>query len=242
MCILLLSYRRHTRYRLVLAVNRDESYARPSAHAHFWDESDVLGGRDLAGGGSWLGITRSGRLAALTNVRDGVPPRADAPSRGALVGEYLEGMQDPRAYLALVAEGARRYNGFNLLVGDRRRLYYLHSRAGPPRELGPGLYGLGNQMLDAPQPKLRRGKDALARMLKQRAPDPEALLELLLDKTPSGEAEQAFSSIFVQTPNYGTRASSVLLWDQKGGITFMERTHGSAPATVRYDFDVRAAA
>ena len=129
MCFLVCSYAQHPRYRLVLAANRDEFYDRPTAPAAFWDDApDVLAGRDLKGGGTWMGVTRTGRLAALTNYRDPAQIQSDAPTRGALVADYLTGDAAPRAYLEQLRSGAARYNGFNLLVADTEDLYYFNNQ------------------------------------------------------------------------------------------------------------------
>ena len=258
MCFIVLAYERHPRYRFVLVTNRDEFYARPTAPAAYWaDAPHLLAGRDLQGGGTWLGLTRTGRLAALTNYREPAVTLPDAPTRGALVADYLNGMQHPRAYLEDVSYRADRYHGFNLLVGDTEGLYYFGNRASGIRALEPGLYGLSNHLLDTPWPKIVRGKAALAAALDADAVDPETLFRFLTDARHAPEEalpdtgvgltwEHALSSIFIQSPTYGTRVSTIVLVDYEGHVTFVERTYvpnadGESPVTRRFDFEVEAA-
>jgi uncharacterized protein with NRDE domain len=256
MCFLVLSYRQHARYRLVLATNRDEFYARPTAPAAYWDDVPaLLAGRDVKGGGTWLGVTRAGRWAALTNVREPGPQIPDAPTRGALVADYLAGTMEPRAYLEVVRRRADRYNGFNLILGDARRVYYFGNRAPGIRLLKPGLYGLSNHLLDTPWPKVERGKAALADALDAAVVDPERLFAFLADTeqapdealpdTGIGPAwERLLSPIFIKSPTYGTRASTIVLVDYQGRVTFIERTNdavadGEPFLTRRYDFVIK---
>ncbi|OHE32562.1 MAG: hypothetical protein A3J94_13000, partial [Syntrophus sp. RIFOXYC2_FULL_54_9] len=214
MCLLLFAWRVRDDYPLVLAANRDEFYARPSAPADFWDdEPEILAGRDLQEGGTWLGITRSGRIAALTNYRDPTSFKANAPSRGGLVSGYLRGGADPESYLAGLVPDAGSYNGFNLLAGDRSGLFYFSNR-GSQQKLEPGIYGISNSLLDVPWPKVVQGKKKLAEMLAGKArPTPERLFRLLSDRTrPSDdqlpdtgvglEWERVLSSLFIQSPTY----------------------------------------
>lgn len=244
MCILLLSLRQHRRYPLVVAANREEDYARPTQGAGFWREApDVLAGRDLLAGGTWMGITRSGRFAALTNFRDPDSNRPGRPSRGQLVAEFLTGEDAPGAYVGRVARHADRYNGFSLVVGAGAEWYCYSNRAHQPRRLAPGLYGLSNHLLDTPWPKVRRGKQALAALLADDSEiEPDALFALLADRTIAPDAElpdtrigrereRLLSPAFVTTGNYGTRCSTVLLVDDAGGALFIEHTFAGDPAT-----------
>ena len=184
MCLILFAWKIHEGFPLVLAANRDEFYERPTAPADFWDEAPhVLAGRDLKEGGTWLGITRKGRLAALTNYRDPTTLKKDAPTRGRLVSDYLLGDETPRAYLDRVASAAARYNGFSLIVGGPAELLYFSNR-GEQIRLSPGTYGLSNRLLDTPWPKVERGKMALSGVLKRKGvPSEEALFALLADRS-----------------------------------------------------------
>ncbi len=237
MCLILLAYRAHPGYKLVVAANRDEFYDRPTAPLAFWDDApEVLAGRDLKAGGTWLGITRNGRFAALTNYRDPARASPDAPSRGRLVGTCLRAVESARAALERLVAQAGAYNGFNLLLGDGEGLFYYSNLTGEYRALEPGLYGLSNHLLDTPWPKLRRGLAALRRALDQRPdPNPDDLLPLLTDRTPASdnelpntgvslEWERWLSPIFIEAPGYGTRSSTVLLVNDAGCARMVEMT------------------
>lgn len=251
MCLLLLGWRQHARYPLVLAANRDEFFTRPTESARFWpDNPDVLAGRDAVEGGTWLGITRSGRLAALTNVRAGEPPFPDAPSRGRLVREFLESRVSPARYLAQLEPHASGYNGFNLLLTDGRTLHWYSNRGGAPRELPPGLYGVSNHLLDTPWPKLVRGKRALRTLLEGASIDTEAILALLLDRHSARDEdlpdtgvgldrERMLSPMFIETATYGTRSSTALIVDRGGRARLSERIHEPGrPATTTASYEL----
>jgi len=251
MCLLLFAWRVHADYPLVLAANRDEFYERPSAPADFWDaEPEILAGRDLKEGGTWLGITRTGRIAALTNYRDPASFKASAPSRGGLVSGYLRGDENARNYLEGLALDACKYNAFNLLLGDCSSLYYFSNR-GAQKCLEPGIYGISNTLIDVPWPKVLLGKRKLAKLLAGKGkPTSERLFELLSDRTrppddqlpETGvglEWERVLSSLFIQSPFYGTRSSTVLLVDNNGRMTFAERVfneHGAPWMTTKTAF------
>lgn len=238
MCLILLAYRAHPRYPLVIAANRDEWFRRPSAPAAFWpDRPQVLAGRDLEQGGTWLGITRAGRFAALTNFRDPASKREDAPSRGALVSRFLESETAPRDYVLALAGEASRYNEFNLLAGDPQTLAYASSRAAAPSILAPGVYGLSNGLLDEPWPKVVKGRRALAAML-DRPFGPEDLFRMLKDHDRAAdhelpatgvplEWERLLSAMHIVADGYGTRCATALLVDAHGAVTFVERTFDS---------------
>lgn len=241
MCLILFAYRVHPDYPLILAANRDEFYARPALPLGWWqDAPDLLAGRDLAAGGTWAGITRSGRFAAITNYRDPARMRADAPSRGALVGDFLRAAQTAPAYLDDVAAAGLPYNGFNLLAADPDAgLWYYGSRDGRPRAVEAGIHGLSNALLDTPWPKVRRGKAGLQALLEAGVrPDPEALFTLLADTSHppdaelpstgvSPEWERLLSPAWIVSPTYGTRGSLVLLWRADGAVQMIEREAGS---------------
>lgn len=254
MCLVLFAFKMHPRYPLVLAANRDEFYDRPTAAADFWPEAqDVLAGRDLKDGGTWLGITKRGRLAALTNYRDPSSVKDNAPSRGWLVRNYLIGREEPEEYLRNRAEASREYNGFSLIVGDCSRMCYFSNR-GDLQTLPPGLYGASNRLLDTPWPKVDRGKKILGKIVTGTdVLDVEDLFDLLTDRmkpdddllpdTGVGiEWERILSSIFISSPEYGTRSSTVILIDAKGHCTFVERVFNAHPGpwmTSRFEFRIR---
>lgn len=236
MCLILFAWNEHPEAALVLAANRDEYYGRPSRPARWWPElPGVLGGRDLAGGGTWFGVDRQGRWAAVTNIRDPRALVAQGRSRGELVREYLAGTETPRACLDRVAAAAGAYRPFNLLVGSPGELGYFGSRSGPPQLLAPGLYGLSNAGLDTPWPKVAGGRAALGRQLKPGALEEKSLLALLADGTPAPdetlpdtgvglERERQLSPRFIHSPGYGTRCSTLLLLFRDGRARFVEQT------------------
>lgn len=236
MCLILIAWQVHPDYPLVVAANRDEFFARPSAAAAFWPEApQVLAGRDLEAGGTWLGATRDQRFAALTNYREGGQPVSDARSRGALVADFLTGDSSPAAYLALLAAHSAGYNGFNLFVADEQRLaYYANRGNAQPRGLGPGIYGLSNHLLDTPWPKLATAKARFARALAE-LPEQAPFFELLADQEIVADSqlpetgvplewERILSAIFVRSQHYGTRASTLLTRHRQGLTTLVERS------------------
>jgi uncharacterized protein with NRDE domain len=243
-CTLLFAWQVDPARPLVVAANRDEFYARPTAAAGFWaDAPQLLAGRDLQAGGTWLGVTRDGRFAALTNVREpGVPTPPHAPSRGRLVADFLLARGAPEDYLAGLRPAD--HAGFNLVVGDGRSLWYLSNRAGPARALGPGVYGVSNAALDTPWPKVVRGRERLAALVAGGA-DTRALLDLLEDRAPAADAElpdtgvglameRLLSSLFIASPAYGTSSSTALVIHRDGALEFRERTQNPlAPAGAR---------
>ena len=234
MCLLIFAHLADPRYPLVLAANRDEFHARPTATSRFWPEHpDLLAGRDLEQGGTWMGITRSGRFAAITNYRDPARTTPAPRSRGELPLGFLTGEQDPETFLLDLHTTADEYAGFNLLVGTTGNLWYLsnsspaHERA--PQVLSPGLYGLSNARLDTPWPKVELGKERLRALLANEAPRHETLATVVGDRelaTPqvlhkqglASEMDQLLSAQFITTGRYGTR-SSTSLWTDSSGLT-----------------------
>ena len=229
MCLIVFAWQVVPGAPLVAAANRDEFYDRPAAVAGSWPEHpQVFGGRDLKGGGSWMGITQEGpsgpRFAALTNIRGPLERRPDAPSRGALVADFLAGALPAADYLAQVAARADAYNGFNLVLGDRDGLYWYSNRGGDDARngqlLAPGIYGISNALLDAPWPKVLSTKAQFASLLCQGAPE-DAYFEMLTDTTRAPdlrlpdtgvelELERMLSAVCIESPGYGTRTSTVV--------------------------------
>ena len=235
MCSVFIAWRVHPDYPLVVAANRDEFFARPTEPAAFWTEApDVLAGRDLEAGGSWMGITRGGRFAALTNFRDPAQVRNGAPSRGALVSGFLIGNAAPDAYLEQIAVVGRQCNGYNILLGDGESLWWSSNVSGESKALPPGVYGVSNHLLDTPWPKVGAGKTALSAAIDE-LPHEHGLFELLRDASihPDEELprtgvpldwERLLSAAFVNSPTYGTRSSTILIRDSAGRVVFDEQT------------------
>jgi uncharacterized protein with NRDE domain len=257
MCLVLIALDSHPAYPLIVAANRDEFYDRPTAPAAFWaDAPSVLAGRDLKADGTWLGIDRRGRFAAVTNYRLGQREPPAPRSRGRLVSDFLTTDTDARAHIERARSDAALYNGFNLIASDAGGLFYYSNREDRVRPLVPGVYGLSNHLLDTPWPKVASAKTAFDALLNGGASDLTAELFLLLsdrnrpadDLLPSTgvgrEWERLLSSAFIASEDYGTRSSTVLLVRREGGIVFIERTFGpgGAPAEqVSFEFQRDAA-
>lgn len=235
MCLIAFSYKNHPVYNLVFAANRDEFYERPTRPARFWEEKpDLLAGKDLKEGGTWLGITRSGDFAALTNFRDPSMNRNNTTSRGHIVLEFLENNQHIHNFLQHLDRKADRFNGFNLLAGTMDRLMYYSNQEREIKQVGPGIYGLSNHLLDTPWPKVKRAKSEMESIIQEETINEEDLFKLLENDTRAPdhelpetgipkEWEQAVSPIFIKTDTYGTRCSTVLLVDKNMHATFIER-------------------
>lgn len=240
MCLILFALNAHPHYKLVLAANRDEFYARPTARAGFWaDAPQILAGRDLAAGGTWLGITKTGRFAAVTNYRDPNAPTG-IKSRGDLAKDFLNGNSAPNDFLREVEKAKIDYSGFNFLAGNfgtnDAEIFYYSNRGAPPAKLKNGIYGLSNALLDTEWYKVVAGKQRLTKILQSSDKIcPAVLFEILADRefapddtlpeTGVGvERERVLSPAFIETENYGTRISTALLADETGAVSFTEKT------------------
>lgn len=252
MCLIVAAWHAHPDYPLVVAANRDEHFSRPTAAAHWWeDEPKILAGRDLTAMGTWLGTTRDGRFAALTNYRNPALQRAHGPSRGTLVRDALAGIAQTRAVLGHVASEARHYTDFNLFVSDGRRLGIHESAAARTRLLDPGVYALSNHLLDTPWPKVELARERFEAVLADSMSE-EAFLALLRDDQPAAEDrlpatgispewERLLSPVFVRAPGYGTRSSTVL-WMRRDGVARLREwtwnEHAELAGEVAHDFHV----
>lgn len=257
MCLIVLAWKAHSKYPLVVAANRDEWRKRPTARLHWWDDepalpdsehshvvqreyspsamarTGILAGRDLKDGGTWMGVTASGRFAALTNFRDPRNVKPGAPSRGMLVREFLEGNSSPCEYSQALAERMNEFNGFNLLVANREELWWVSNRGGAPMALGPGVHGLSNGLLNEPWPKVARAKSRLsaalehgmteARLWALLADDAAAADDELPDTGVGIDWERRLSPALIRGNDYGTRSSAILSLAVDGSIRFSER-------------------
>lgn len=227
MCIATFAWNPDSDTPLLLAANRDEFFARPTEPMHWWPDSSVLAGRDLKANGTWLGITRQGRFALLTNIRNPALRREGAPSRGVIVKNFLESAMPCASFVAALEDVTPRHEGFNFLCGqvnsDSRELWFINSAEQVGKRLDGGFYGLSNASLDTDWPKLSRAKQGLRHALAERdvAAQGERLLRLLRNATATSdqqlpktgvplEWERALGSIFINLDGYGTRASTVL--------------------------------
>ena len=233
MCLVALALGQVPGQPLVIAANRDEFHARPTHDAHWWpDKPDVLGGRDLQAGGTWLALGRNGRFATVTNFRDAQTPEPRHRSRGHLVTGFVDCALAPMAYLDTIEEDA--YSGFNLIVGTATEVAYLSNREDGVRALGPGIYGLSNALLDGPWHKVESSKQRLAELIATNTVNESSLMRLMndRDKAPVDEVEtghldfataRAISAPFIVLPDYGTRCTTIVLADGDGNWSFIER-------------------
>ncbi len=260
MCLLIFAHRVYPGYPLVLAANRDEFYARPTAISAFWQTHPrLLAGRDLEAGGTWMGITRQGRFAAITNYRDPTANANPPRSRGELPLDFLNSQTPAEEYLANIAQRAHEYAGYNLLLGKGNELWHYNnqpqgsgSTPAPPNRLKPGIYGLSNASLNTPWPKVELGKARLSEQLGAQVPDHDALLSLVNDRKQASakelnlqgmetEMEQVLSAQFILAGKYGTRSSTTMWMNDAGAVSWRELTfdqQGEVQRVSTEDFEV----
>lgn len=255
MCLIVLAYDCHPLYRLILGANRDEFRDRPTDPARFWNDApQVLAGRDRLAGGTWLGVTTGGKLAAVTNYRDQHRQVAAPPSRGGLVAGFLRNpLVTPEDFLGTLNRDGGVYDGFNLLYGTGSELFYFTNRGGSSGPVTPGIHALSNHLLDTGWPKATAAASRLEAIVRQKNVDPEQIFAALSDSAPFAasllpdtevgpERERTLSPIFIEGELYGTRSTTVLLIDHRGGVTFIERTFDRdavASTTERYSFRIQ---
>jgi uncharacterized protein with NRDE domain len=254
-CLVVLAIRQSSQYPLILAGNRDEFHGRPTQKVDWWpDRPDVVGGRDLQAGGTWLALHRNGRFATVTNYRDAEPVSAKFRSRGHLVTEFLESDLSPLDYLNTI--DGDNYAGFNLIAGDDDQVAYFSNRGAEARELPAGVYGLSNALLDGPWDKVERSKRGLSALLDRSGINETTVLRLLDDRAlgPIEEVDatnlsftlaHAISAPFIVTPDYGTRSSTVVFADSEGRWRITERrfnADGVSTGESRFTFSSRSTA
>ncbi|MBT1070227.1 NRDE family protein [Pelotalea chapellei] len=251
MCLIAFAIDSHPRYPLVLVANRDEFRDRPTEPAHFWpDAPHVLGGRDGRAGGTWLGVTTGGKLAAITNYRDARYQVVHPPSRGLLVADYLrdEAMTPADLQAHLIRHGEE-YDGFNLIYGTCRELHYFTNRGGSSGPVSPGVHALSNHLLDTSWPKVIAARARLSKVVRQAGLGSDELLGLLADPAPFNsrllpdtglgpERERLLSPLFIEGEQYGTRSTTVITVDSDGKLTFVEQGHDVNDAPRR-DFSIQ---
>lgn len=236
MCLILFAINCHPQYRLVLASNRDEFYGRPTLPAAFWDDNPaILAGKDLEQGGTWLGLTTTGRFSSLTNYRDPANINPQAPSRGHLVHKYLNSDISPASYIKGLRNGGVEFNGFNLLQGTTKSIYYYSNLERDLRQVDSGIHGLSNSLLDVPWPKVTKGKQALADCLRGHFINKDQLFTIMADQEQpedhqlpqtglSLKWERIMSPAFVVSSSYGTKCSTVVLVDHNDHVQYWERS------------------
>lgn len=240
MCLILFAHQYHPKYKLIVAANRDEFYARETQPARFWEDNPrVLAGRDIEAGGTWLGVNTIGEVSMLTNFRDLQNIKTAAPSRGQLVSDFLVNNQQARDYLKQVADNGKNYNGFNLICGTQDELFYYGNYQDGIHKIEPGIHGLSNALINTPWPKVEKGKIKFQNAIENEEPLAEDLFSTLYDdikapieKLPDTgvgiEKEHMLSPMFIKSENYGSRCSTVLLVDKNDVMTFVERTYNTS--------------
>jgi uncharacterized protein with NRDE domain len=249
MCLVVFAWKSHPEYQLILAANRDELHRRPSQALHRWpDNPDVLAGRDLQAGGTWLATNRNSRFATVTNYREHAKSAGGLPSRGALVTAFVTGTSSAGSFAESIDGNA--YAGFSLLTSDGDDLYYVSNRGDPATRLAPGIYGLSNASLDTPWPKVLRSRDALNDLIDADTINTTSLFRLMADRSCASIADvetdhlpfklaRALTAPFIVSPDYGTRCSTALLWSNKGYVELSERrfdANGIANGESSYRF------
>ena len=248
MCLIVFAYRYHPRLPLVVAANRDEFHARPTRSAQFWSSgqqhADLLAGQDLTQGGTWLGLTRSGRFAAVTNIRS-PGSAAGRKSRGNLTSNFLLSNEPATDYLQNLQDSVNDYAGFNLLLGDQNGLYYLNSLSAQIEKISPGIYGLSNATLDSDWPKVILGKAAIRNLLDDGDASIDALTAIMMDREQAPdsqlpqtgiplELERQLSPSFIVNPQreYGTRCTTAIVIDEQGAVSFSEQNYDADTAII----------
>jgi len=268
MCLILFAYKAHPNYPLVIAANRDEFYLRPTKAAHFWSSSkseSFIAGKDLQEGGTWLGLTTTGRWTAITNYRQAIAgkiPTEKLPrSRGALSRHFLEWEENTNRaetdYFPPIANNQSEYGGFNLLAGDLNKLFYFSNRHNPIQtqaiEVEPGVHGLCNHLLNTPWPKVEKGKQLFQQSIKGDHINHQTLIELLADQQHADdsqlpntgvgmELERMLSPLFIHSTEYGTRASTIITVNNDGNAIFTEQIYGKNGEKLscnRHEFKIR---
>ncbi|OCA85200.1 NRDE family protein [Pseudobacillus wudalianchiensis] len=238
MCLINFCFQPNDRYKLVMAANRDESFVRPTQQAHYWQDAPrILAGRDLEKMGTWLGVTTSGRIAALTNFRDPSEKIEGKRSRGEIIRSFLADSQPPEIFMTQLQQQSNQYPGFNVLAGTADELWYYSNKKAGIETVLPGTHSLSNAFLNTPWPKSEKGKAYLEQCLHHSSTlDPECLFSFLQDdewaldealpKTGVPlEWERKLSPLFINSEHYGTRSSTVLIIDRTNHVTFAERTY-----------------
>lgn len=252
MCLITFAYNIHPEYSLILLANRDEFFQRPSQAVHRWpDAPQILAGRDLEQGGTWLGLNQNGLFATVTNHRNGRDKRDELRSRGDLTRHFLSGSQPATDYLSILEPKQQAYGAFNLLLGDETGLHYLSNRQQSTASvISPGVYGLSNAVLDTPWPKVQKVREGLQGLLAEQEPNREAMLALMQDRERapdenlpdtgiSLEWERMLSSCFIQSESYGTRAITLLMQKPDGSTYLREQTFDIEGNTESQEFDLQ---
>ena len=253
MCLILIAHHAHPKYPLILLANRDEFYSRPTAQADYWSQDpEILAGKDLQAGGTWMGINKFGHIAALTNYRS-LDNIQYVKSRGELVLNYIKNKNKPDAYLNQLSKLRKEYAGYNLLVGHLDHLLVFSNINNQIQQLQPGIHGLSNRFLNSDWFKVKKGKQALAQLISEDKIERNLFLEVLQDRQVALDEdlpntgftkaqEKMLSPLFIESPTYGTRCSTIITIDYKQAVTFFELTYqqGIQPESVEFQFQITA--
>ncbi len=238
MCLISIAYQCHPKYKLILLANRDEFYQRPTKEAHWWEEDNsVFGGKDLQAGGSWLSVSKKGKIGAITNYR--MPSRVikNKTSRGQILGDYMLSDHEEKNYIDKISSSAENYEGYNLLFGSQDKLYHYSNINQKLTTINPGIHALSNHLLNTPWPKVEKAKKVMDELIESgNVFDVDTAFTLFSDKqiAPDDQLpytgiglnyERYLSSIFIDIPQYGTRATTLLLIDNKNQVFFEEREY-----------------
>ncbi len=249
MCLVVFAWKMHPEYRLVLAANRDEFHQRPAQAMHWWpDRPDILAGRDLQAGGTWLAVSRPGRFATVTNYREQLSSRPGLRSRGEIITNFVSSDTPVQSFVSSLENDA--YAGFSILAMDRDTLWYVSNRGDDAMELAPGVYGLSNASLDTPWNKLVRTRDALRKLTEAGSIDETALFRIMADRTPAPTADveagnlpfilaRTLTAPHIVSAEYGTRCCTTLSWSNDEKIHVSERRFdatGNVNGESRFSF------
>lgn len=255
MCLIAFNYLAHPHYKLIIAANRDEFYGRPTAKAQYWDNHpNILAGRDLLKYGTWLGITKQGRFAALTNYRNPAHMNGDKNSRGEIISNYLQGHTSADAYIDELHQQREQYNGYNLLIGEPDNLLYYNNIEGKQEVISHGTHALSNHFLNTPWPKVINSKKMVHQyIMTTDVVNPDKLFDILFNNEIAEDhqlpntgiafdLEQQLSPLFIRTPEYGTRCSTVILVNRQNKVQFIERTYdnGAFSSEERFSFQIES--
>lgn len=254
MCLVNFHFQNHPKYKLIVVANRDEFYERPTKPAHYWeDEPNILAGRDLLQMGTWLGISKKGRFAAITNYRDPSLPETGRYSRGEIIRHFLTNGTEPDIFMEELIKERENYGGYNVILGDPNGLYHYNNVLDESKDINAGTHSLSNHSLNTPWPKVVKGRARLNEYIQtnQEEVSIDMLFNLVTDRSTADdeelphtgvgvEMERLLSPMFIKIPNYGTRSSTVLLVDKEDRVTFVERTfkEGDFQFEKKYEFKI----
>ncbi len=237
MCLIIFAVDVHPKFPLIVAANRDEFYARETLPMHIWDRPEgMLAGKDVSAGGTWLGVSEGHGIAMLTNYRDPHNINPHAPSRGELVSGYFYSDSGAAGYIDQVAQHGAKYNGFNLICGNGEGYYYYGNYGSEVQAIASGVHGLSNALINDPWPKVTRGKERLTELIRQGEEDPYAFLDMMFDVDVADDSrlpetgvgkdlERILSPMFITSPDYGSRSTTVVMVSNQGEVKVVERTH-----------------